>query len=112
MQRRRVERSRCGESITAEYLYIVVVKCDTWKTGEQGVRHKLTPLMPWKREISSNLHLRYDSLDSACYRRSFIYSVCFILDKNLPPVLDRKSTRLNSSHGYISYAVFCLKKKK
>src|SRR5687768_18075964 len=28
----------------------------------------------------------------------------------LPP--DRKSTRLNSSHGYISYAVFCLKKKK
>src|SRR2546429_6089515 len=31
-----------------------------------------------------------------------------------PDVLgkDRKSTRLNSSHGYISYAVFCLKKKK
>src|SRR2546422_6118697 len=37
----------------------------------------------------------------------------------LPPAVtqsqhqgDRKSTRLNSSHGYISYAVFCLKKKK
>src|SRR6266436_6972820 len=28
-----------------------------------------------------------------------------------PPSRDRKSTRLNSSHGYISYAVFCLKKK-
>src|SRR2546429_7292446 len=28
------------------------------------------------------------------------------------PKQDRKSTRLNSSHGYISYAVFCLKKKK
>src|SRR2546422_8371020 len=27
-------------------------------------------------------------------------------------IKDRKSTRLNSSHGYISYAVFCLKKKK
>src|SRR2546429_4590184 len=27
------------------------------------------------------------------------------------PAVDRKSTRLNSSHGYISYAVFCLKKK-
>src|SRR2546429_3307282 len=26
-------------------------------------------------------------------------------------IKDRKSTRLNSSHGYISYAVFCLKKK-
>src|SRR2546422_8170098 len=30
----------------------------------------------------------------------------------LPTAQDRKSTRLNSSHGYISYAVFCLKKKK
>src|SRR2546422_2321071 len=29
-----------------------------------------------------------------------------------PVLIDRKSTRLNSSHGYISYAVFCLKKKK
>src|SRR5687768_18257670 len=29
-----------------------------------------------------------------------------------PALSDRKSTRLNSSHGYISYAVFCLKKKK
>src|SRR5256884_4819327 len=28
------------------------------------------------------------------------------------PAVDRKSTRLNSSHGYISYAVFCLKKKQ
>src|SRR2546429_6170422 len=28
------------------------------------------------------------------------------------PLRDRKSTRLNSSHGYISYAVFCLNKKK
>src|SRR5256884_9041092 len=36
-----------------------------------------------------------------------IWRTLFI--KNTP---DRKSTRLNSSHGYISYAVFCLKKKK
>src|SRR2546422_3245133 len=37
--------------------------------------------------------------------------------RSVPPLAflherDRKSTRLNSSHGYISYAVFCLKKKK
>src|SRR2546429_4769528 len=32
-------------------------------------------------------------------------------DHRGPASLDRKSTRLNSSHGYISYAVFCLKKK-
>src|SRR3712207_7093744 len=30
----------------------------------------------------------------------------------IPEILDRKSTRLNSSHANISYAVFCLKKKK
>src|SRR5687768_7591124 len=34
------------------------------------------------------------------------------LDLQFVTRLDRKSTRLNSSHGYISYAVFCLKKKK
>src|SRR2546429_1709893 len=34
------------------------------------------------------------------------------LDGAGSPERDRKSTRLNSSHGYISYAVFCLKKKK
>src|SRR2546427_2039081 len=32
--------------------------------------------------------------------------------EHLGPVQDRKSTRLNSSHSQISYAVFCLKKKK
>src|SRR2546422_2714395 len=35
----------------------------------------------------------------------------FFLMKRGDSQLDRKSTRLNSSHGYISYAVFCLKKK-
>src|SRR2546422_3346376 len=35
-----------------------------------------------------------------------------IPDGGLAAMIDRKSTRLNSSHGYISYAVFCLKKKK
>src|SRR5947207_12037484 len=34
------------------------------------------------------------------------------MDLNTNAVLDRKSTRLNSSHTVISYAVFCLKKKK
>src|SRR2546429_6754797 len=35
-----------------------------------------------------------------------------VLPRRGPARVDRKSTRLNSSHGYISYAVFCLKKKK
>src|SRR2546430_6981787 len=36
----------------------------------------------------------------------------FSTGKSMSIVLDRKSTRLNSSHSQISYAVFCLKKKK
>src|SRR3712207_8496016 len=35
-----------------------------------------------------------------------------VIDANNPTFEDRKSTRLNSSHANISYAVFCLKKKK
>src|SRR2546422_7616443 len=38
--------------------------------------------------------------------------VCELLPPGYSSPGDRKSTRLNSSHGYISYAVFCLKKKK
>src|SRR5687768_17849942 len=34
-----------------------------------------------------------------------------VLRADRAPARDRKSTRLNSSHGYISYAVFCLQKK-
>src|SRR3712207_6858189 len=38
--------------------------------------------------------------------------VAYAVDHLAPPPADRKSTRLNSSHANISYAVFCLKKKK
>src|SRR2546429_7213971 len=50
---------------------------------------------------------------------SYLLTVSYPDDSDLQPAetragicVDRKSTRLNSSHGYISYAVFCLKKKK
>src|SRR5689334_25445943 len=39
-------------------------------------------------------------------------SVWYCAISGSPSILDRKSTRLNSSHSSISYAVFCLKKKK
>src|SRR3712207_8079678 len=48
-----------------------------------------------------DLLLRIDSLQLECYDP---------LDRLLKESLDRKSTRLNSSHANISYAVFCLKK--
>src|SRR5689334_24054965 len=43
-------------------------------------------------------------------RPLFLFEM-FLVNQQLP-LLDRKSTRLNSSHSSISYAVFCLKKKK
>src|SRR2546429_3788725 len=42
----------------------------------------------------------------------FFAAYIFLANNSAVQPLDRKSTRLNSSHGYISYAVFCLKKKK
>src|SRR2546422_4480773 len=51
-------------------------------------------------EVSLNLPL--------IQQHDLSWSTRFIYSRNR----DRKSTRLNSSHGYISYAVFCLKKKK
>src|SRR5205809_4738425 len=64
---------------------------------------------PWKFPGPQNLkaHLRgfWVSIESQPGQ-------CDETQKPLRWALDRKSTRLNSSHGYISYAVFCLKKKK
>src|SRR5256884_1430144 len=48
---------------------------------------------------------------SRAVRNTRDWCVSFAIWPFLAPE-DRKSTRLNSSHGYISYAVFCLKKKK
>src|SRR5688572_31616546 len=46
------------------------------------------------------------------WRRSFLPRPVPDRLPAMHPKLDRKSTRLNSSHSQISYAVFCLKKKK
>src|SRR3989449_2081123 len=45
-------------------------------------------------------------------RQEFNFGVASQSETHQATSADRKSTRLNSSHGYISYAVFCLKKKK
>src|SRR4030042_2116991 len=42
--------------------------------------------------------------------RVIVVRTLHLLDEPNVAIIDRKSTRLNSSHGYISYAVFCLKK--
>src|SRR2546429_4701653 len=63
------------------------------------------------REICST----EDSGDSCCSTRSGDLNLARPFKAGISHATndrDRKSTRLNSSHGYISYAVFCLKKKK
>src|SRR5438034_7095812 len=60
---------------------------------------------------SENLHTR----DEGFYRLDVKNGLprCLIMAaRNFTAPVDRKSTRLNSSHTVISYAVFCLKKKK
>src|SRR5262245_63050624 len=59
-----------------------------------------------------------ENLTSACTANTLVSEIQLYAELNDPhrqgktPDLDRKSTRLNSSHLGISYAVFCLKKKK
>src|SRR5687768_17822725 len=60
--------------------------------------HRPDLLLAYTRRAMLTRDVRLDGFDTADWVR---------LAKG-----DRKSTRLNSSHGYISYAVFCLKKKK
>src|SRR3712207_8331633 len=56
----------------------------------------------------SRLDLAPDDVDTAAHRvRGYEFYPCAVADARR----DRKSTRLNSSHANISYAVFCLKKK-
>src|SRR6266436_2255333 len=70
---------------------------------------------PLSRIADEQLDMRADllqlDLDPPALRRE-LHRVAQEVPCDLLQPVDRKSTRLNSSHGYISYAVFCLKKKK
>src|SRR5690606_24955146 len=59
-------------------------------------------------EIENGIKLPDHAVSRGNNAVTFRYAV---LDSSAGPALDRKSTRLNSSHVKISYAVFCLKKK-
>src|SRR2546422_7513181 len=69
-------------------------------------RSTLFPYTTLFRSLDDVLHVR--AKHTACGFGAF-GTDC--VDNDTDSDLDRKSTRLNSSHGYISYAVFCLKKK-
>src|SRR2546422_4328926 len=77
-----------------------------WDYGPLGVELKKNIKERWWRSM---VHDREDieGLDAAILMHPKVWEASGHVSG-----LDRKSTRLNSSHGYISYAVFCLKKKK
>src|SRR5699024_12832773 len=73
-------------------------------------------LFPYTTLFRSRM-LEKRSFDKPLHLLHRTYTVCLPMifkseSINIPYTLDRKSTRLNSSHVSISYAVFCLKKKK
>src|SRR3712207_8473853 len=66
-----------------------------------------------KREYEVTKHVSLALLDPLALVRLRATGVCdFEIPEAVYDMEDRKSTRLNSSHANISYAVFCLKKKK
>src|SRR2546422_6103551 len=96
------------------YLYIVVHSLyffffffnDTATTEIYTLSlHDALPISSWKKLISIGIKNRWSRFLQKKKDISYFFFPCII-------PRDRKSTRLNSSHGYISYAVFCLKKKK
>src|SRR3712207_7470441 len=75
----------------------------SWSAGA-GIRHQLSSLETLISDRS--LRRRLGRWDVAVEAEEVVRVVAI-----LEPDQDRKSTRLNSSHANISYAVFCLKKK-
>src|SRR5687768_18262061 len=72
-------------------------------TGAEACAKQLAETRSWK--AARFLKVNPDSPQRAIRQRALTDG------KVIYMAVDRKSTRLNSSHGYISYAVFCLKKK-
>src|SRR2546429_5586596 len=82
-------------------------------SGLSSLPHRWRAVRNWdgrsrKRAANSRSRKQISKQIAKCEQVSAIYRLAHRLRLRG----DRKSTRLNSSHGYISYAVFCLKKKK
>src|SRR3989449_7684878 len=83
-------------------------------------QHQRVYFTPDIQGVSTSQHMSHSVIRLACYLAvvcgvslrhiALLFAALFLIP--MTKSSDRKSTRLNSSHGYISYAVFCLKKKK
>src|SRR2546422_5208081 len=97
----RSKRSDCARRGDRIMRFMIVVKAT--KDSEAGV-------MPHEK-ILGEMAKYHEELQKAGVLQLFVV-LRHLAEDLLVRHQDRKSTRLNSSHGYISYAVFCLKKKK
>src|SRR2546422_11576905 len=73
--------------------------------------HRMTAEQ-WQRDVDVNLTGAFRTVQACLSGMRERRFGRIIVISSAAARSDRKSTRLNSSHGYISYAVFCLKKKK
>src|SRR5574340_268032 len=92
-------------------LWIVVGKIKKRRRQRQE-RTRLITLLERQTSPEKRLALAFAIIEVNGYRRAGLEAVAPQLQELFVTTLDRKSTRLNSSHQKISYAVFCLKKKK
>src|SRR2546422_7780406 len=94
--------------------------CDSRANNRRAFDRRYGACVPYRVALYSHDtmglgHMRRNLLLAQALRHSRLQAVVLMIagarEASLLTSTDRKSTRLNSSHGYISYAVFCLKKK-
>src|SRR5207249_10534222 len=69
------------------------------------------PIGPAQRRVDRAIHRHGLGKPLRAQADAAVHRISLHVERRHPPEQDRKSTRLNSSHVSISYAVFCLKKK-
>src|SRR3989449_2882812 len=106
--------------LSSEWIYGGVQRLFAQEFGRFGIEVSFVgPLesRTWKRALKKNTRAIFVETPTNPLLRVLDLEPIATLCKTeglallVDSTLDRKSTRLNSSHGYISYAVFCLKKK-
>src|SRR2546422_6277770 len=82
-------------------------------TAERGIRAWVLGLCNRLRKVAGVAEFDGAQCSEENVERLILWKLRSSVERGGRPLIwaDRKSTRLNSSHGYISYAVFCLKKK-
>src|SRR2546429_1092056 len=98
--------------VTAVLVIVTELLCLALTSQQHGLQDAFTGNLPHRHDPLTHYFLsRYSPGTSSCGTSCVRTSPASASSASSTPFTDRKSTRLNSSHGYISYAVFCLKKK-